>query len=84
MRQKLRSTVGVVLLFLTACGQVEWRKSGATPAEDLRDKRECAYEADKATAGMSGSGFAVAFKQQDLIAECLQLRGYAHVHVNRQ
>jgi hypothetical protein len=65
-----------VLIFLSACAQnVVWTKPGATHAQFERDKKECEYEAQKATVDVS-SGLAAGFREAELIKSCLQARGY--------
>ena len=71
-----------VLATLTACSHYEWTKADVSAEQHTKDQKECEYEADKATAAMSGNEFAVAFKRQDLISKCLDLRGYHQVKVD--
>ena len=78
-----------IILLLSGCvSNKVWYNPEKSSAEAERDLRECRYEAEKystgAGAGYSspvGSGLDIAFKQLELIRQCMELRGYQRVRI---
>ena len=64
-----------------------WYKDGATENDFNRDKLECQYQAELATASHSGTGIsggmAVGFRQLELIKNCLRVKGWKDVRKSR-
>lgn len=82
------------LALLSACAaNYMWVKDGATQADFDRDRAQCLYEANLATASYStgptargygnaaaqgfGEGMAMAIRQGELGVLCMQARGYS-------
>lgn len=66
--------VGAVLA-LAGCTPPMWTKPGGDSAQFERDKAECLYEGNKATA--SDPNMFAGLMANDLASQCLKLRGYS-------
>jgi hypothetical protein len=79
-------------LLCGGCARTVWDKPGATAADFERDKLECEYEANKATAslGSSGRGLGNAIgdgidqglRNAELATQCMRVRGYSQRAAN--
>lgn len=65
----------VAVLALNGCTPAVWTKPGGDSAQFERDKAECLYEGNKATA--SDPNMFAGLMANDLASQCLQLRGYS-------
>lgn len=62
------------VLLLSGCA-APMTKSGVTDAEVARDRDECIYQADMATAGLYDA-IARGIRRNELVVSCMRLRGY--------
>lgn len=69
-----KRVVVVAVIGLAGCAPAHWTKPGGTVAQFERDKAECLYEGNKATA--SDQNMFAGLMANDLASQCLQLRGY--------
>lgn len=95
----MRLTVLAPLMALAGCAhqQTMWVRDGATQADFERDRAQCVYEANAATASyssgptrrsMSGAiaqgiedGITIGLRQRELAMLCMKARGYAEVPI---
>lgn len=72
-----RSIAGAFVLALLSagCTPAVWVRPDTTSAQFERDKQECWYDAEKATA--SNENMFAGLLTQDLAMKCLRLRGYS-------
>ena len=63
---------------LAGCMSFEYRKDGADAARRTQDEKECAFEADKATAGIR-NGIEAGWAKGELEMKCMDVRGYQRV-----
>ena len=70
-----RAIVTCAVLVLAGCAQRHWTKPGADSAQFEKDKAECLYEGNKATA--SDPNMFAGLMANNLATQCMQLRGYS-------
>ena len=74
----------VAMMMLAGCAPNHvWMKKTATDDEVKADNAFCQYEAVKATGGLRGDAYDLAVRKNEIIALCLQNRGYVLTEINR-
>ena len=66
--------ISVALIF-AACAPKKWEHATSSPSQTEKDKKECRYEADKATA--SNPSFVDKISNNiEIFKSCMAVRGY--------
>ena len=65
----------LTMVLVAGCAQSTWHHQTANQQQFARDKLECEYEAQKATAGIR-SGIEAGYEQGSLQIMCMKVRGY--------
>lgn len=75
MKMRLLFAPLLLVPLMAGCAQTTWTKPGYGEAAFERDKAECMYESDLATAALPTMADRVAARIS-LVEQCLQLRGW--------
>jgi hypothetical protein len=74
----MRTLSLILALTLSACAPAgKWVRPGLAPEQVVQAERECEYEAAKATATLPRGAMATVWREQELIGQCMRLRGWA-------
>lgn len=67
----------IVLIAVSGCAQGKWYHPTADQAKFEQDRRECQYDAEKATVNLR-SGIEAGMQQSSFMRQCMQIRGYEY------
>ena len=74
--------LAVCVFFLVSCGPSwRWVKPGGTEAEFSQDRKQCSFEADKATGSISNLDDWV-IRGARVFTSCMEAKGYEKVPLN--
>lgn len=72
-----RTAALIIAATLTACAPAgKWTRPDALAQSPDADEAACEYEAAKATASLPRGALATVWREQELIGQCMRLRGW--------